>query len=287
MVPGVLRGEVRVPRGTGRYRSRSALTPAPPRGTTLIGQNPFEHRRYPLYHPPQDDLVQRLRGREAVSSLAPHLITLARGVTRAQSTVGKPRHGGDAGFGRAHRPAMSRRIETLLVDVVIGLAAGLVATKIYGLAQEALYRSTPRRVRRREEQVRPAPSSQVAAEKTVAGLGYSLDEHKLDLASTAIHYGLGAAWGPIYGLLRRHGGMQPLGAGVLTGATLSLIVDEGLSPALGFSAPNRSYPALTHVRGVLNHLAYGAAVAATAEALYRLTDAEPDPGHTQPVNKMR
>ena len=182
---------------------------------------------------------------------------------------------------------MSRRIETLLVDVVIGLAAGLVATKIYGLAQEALYRSTPRRVRRREEQVRPAPSSQVAAEKTAADLGYSLDEQQLDLASTAIHYGLGAAWGPIYGLLRRHGGMRPLGAGVLTGATLSLIVDEGLSPALGFSAPNRSYPALTHVRGVLNHLAYGAVVAATAEALYRLTDAEPNPGHTQPVNKMR
>lgn len=182
---------------------------------------------------------------------------------------------------------MSSRIGTLLVDVAIGLAAGLVATRIYGVVQEALYRATPGHVRRREERVRPAPSSQVAAEKTAAGVGYALDERQRDLAGTAVHYGLGVAWGPVYGLLRRHGGMRPLGAGVLTGATLSLIVDEGLSPALGFSAPNRSYPALTHVRGVLNHLAYGAAVAATAEALYRLTDAEPDPGHTQPVNKMR
>jgi hypothetical protein len=175
---------------------------------------------------------------------------------------------------------MSSRIETLLVDVAIGLAAGLVATAIYGVAQEALYRSTPRHVRRREERVRPAPSSEVAAEKTAAGLGYALDERQRDLAGTAVHYGLGAAWGPVYGLLRRHGRMQPFGAGVLTGATLSIIVDEGLSPALGFSAPNRSYPVLTHLRGVLNHLAYGAAVAATAEALYWLAKAKPHPGDT-------
>ena len=78
--------------------------------------------------------------------------------------------------------------------------------------------------------------------------------------------------------MRRHGGMRPLGAGVLTGASLSLIVDEGLSPTLGFSAPNRDYPALTHVRGVLNHLVYGAAVAATAEVLYWLNNTGPDPG---------
>ena len=170
---------------------------------------------------------------------------------------------------------MNHKFQTLLADVVVGLAAGLVATSVYGLVQDALYGSTPKHVRRREERVRPAPSSEVAAEKAAAGLGYSLDERQRDLAGTTIHYGLGAAWGPTYGLLRRHGGMQPLGAGVLTGVSLSLIVDEGLSPALGFSAPNQAYPALTHVRGVLNHLAYGAAVAATAEVLYRLTDTGP------------
>ena len=72
--------------------------------------------------------------------------------------------------------------------------------------------------------------------------------------------------------------MQPLAAGALTGASLSLIVDEVLAPALGFSAPNRDYPALTHVRGLLNHLAYGAAVAVTAEVLYQLTHKGPTLG---------
>jgi hypothetical protein len=51
-----------------------------------------------------------------------------------------------------------------------------------------------------------------------------------------------------------------------------------LAPTLGFSAPNRDYPTLTHVRGFFNHLAYGAAVAVTAEAFYRFTNARPDPG---------
>ena len=133
----------------------------------------------------------------------------------------------------------------------------------------------PRNVKRREEQVRPDPSSQVAASQMAEGLGYPLDEHKRELAGSAVHYGLGIAWGPVYGLLRRHGGMKPLAAGALTGASLSLILDEVLVPALNFSAPNSAYPALTHVRGLLNHLAYGAVVAVTAESLYRLTQLGP------------
>ncbi len=172
---------------------------------------------------------------------------------------------------------MDPKTRMLLVDVAVGLTAGLVATKVYGYAQQAFYRPMPRHVRWQEERVRPAPSSQIAAEKTAESLGYSLGERERKLARCAVHYGLGAAWGPIYSLLRRHGGIQPLGAAVLTGASLSLIVDEGLTPALEFSAPNRDYPALTHIRGFLNYLAYGAAVAVSAEALYWLTDAGPDP----------
>jgi uncharacterized membrane protein YagU involved in acid resistance len=171
---------------------------------------------------------------------------------------------------------MEPKTRTLLFDVAVGLVAGLVATKAYGFAQQAFYRPMPRHVRQEEQRVRPAPSSQVAAAKTAESLGYPLDEQQRKLAGSAVHYGLGAAWGPVYGLLRRHGGMQPLGAGILTGATLSLLVDEGLTPALGFSPPNRDYPALTHVRGFLNHLAYGVAVAVAAEALYKLADAGPE-----------
>ena len=48
---------------------------------------------------------------------------------------------------------------------------------------------------------------------------------------------------------------------------MSLLVDEWLTPAFGFSAPNRAYPLVTHVRGFAAHVVYGLAVAATAELL--------------------
>ncbi len=48
---------------------------------------------------------------------------------------------------------------------------------------------------------------------------------------------------------------------------LFIVVDEGLTPALGLSAPDSAYPVSTHLRGFLGHLAYGAAAAATAEIL--------------------
>ena len=123
---------------------------------------------------------------------------------------------------------MGRPKNNLLADIAIGLLAGLVATKVTGLAQEALARPMPEGVKEHEERLRPEPTSRIAAP-----------------------------------------------AGFATGAAMSLIVDEMLVPALGFSPPNRAFPAITHVRGFLNHLAYGAAAALTTEAAYRLTGTTP------------
>src|SRR3954462_10726069 len=98
---------------------------------------------------------------------------------------------------------MDRTTKALLGDFATGCVAGLVATKVYGRVQEALYRPMPRDVKRREEKGRPGPSSQVGASRMAEGLGYPLDERERELAGCAIHHGLGIAWGPLYGLLRR------------------------------------------------------------------------------------
>lgn len=71
----------------------------------------------------------------------------------------------------------------------------------------------------------------------------------------------------MYGFLRRCTDMGPVSAGLLSGAAMSLLVDEGITPLLGFSAPNRAYPLSTHLRGFGAHLTYGLGVAGTAEAL--------------------
>ena len=163
-----------------------------------------------------------------------------------------------------------------MVDVAAGLAAGLLATWATDLAQGPLRRATPEGAKRREARVSPGPSSsQVAARKIAERLGRPLDEPWLAPVAKAVHHGLGMAWGPVYCLLRRHGGMRPLGAGLVAGAALSLVVDEGLTPALGLSAPDRAYPVATHVRGLLAHLVWGAVAALSAEAIYRLTGTAP------------
>ena len=162
--------------------------------------------------------------------------------------------------------------------MAVGLFAGLAATWATDLAQGPLRRATPEGAKRREAQVSPGPSSShVAARRIAQRLGHPVEDRRLRPVAKAVHHGLGMAWGPVYCLLRRHGGMRPLGAGLAAGAALSLVVDEGLTPALGLSAPNRAYPVATHVRGFLAHVVWGAAAALAAEAIYRLTGTAPGP----------
>lgn len=162
---------------------------------------------------------------------------------------------------------------TLAADIVIGVVAGLVATKVTDWAQAALYSVTPADVREKEDRVRPGPPAEIAAEDMANRLGVRLDEKARGRAGNVVHYALGALWGPVYGRLRRNTRIGAPGAALISGAAMSLMIDEGLTPALGYSAPNRDYPVLTHVRGFAGHLVFGAVNAAVAEALYRLVDA--------------
>jgi uncharacterized membrane protein YagU involved in acid resistance len=162
------------------------------------------------------------------------------------------------------------RHQQLALDIGVGLIAGLVATKVTEQGQQGLWSLTPEDVRRREQAVRPGPPYRVAAEKIAALAPADVDDMQLDRAGMALHYGSGVLWGTVYCLMRRAAGMESLGAGIAAGTSMSMLLDELVTPALGFSAPNRAYPAATHVRGLLGHLVYGLALAGTAEALYRV-----------------
>ncbi|MDP9445176.1 MAG: hypothetical protein M3P83_12820, partial [Actinomycetota bacterium] len=65
--------------------------------------------------------------------------------------------------------------------------------------------------------------------------------------------------------------LNPLTAGLATGAAMSLIADELMTPAFGFSAPNLDYPLVTHARGLAAHLTFGLAVAGVVEAGWTAT----------------
>ncbi len=130
-----------------------------------------------------------------------------------------------------------------------------------------LYERESEEDRPREDAVRPGPPYQLAAQNTAQLLGVQRSEPQLQTAGVAFHYGLGMSWGPVYLLVRRAMNLHPLWAGLLTGGAMSLLVDEGLTPALGLSAPNRAYPLVTHLRGFVAQLAFGLGVAATAELI--------------------
>ncbi len=160
----------------------------------------------------------------------------------------------------------------VLFDIAIGLFAGLAATQVTNFAQKPLKWMTPDSVTRHEKRVRPgASSSLVAAKKIGQVLDVSPTQQEEKFWGSAIHFGIGIIWGPVYSLFRRYCRLRPFGAALASGIAMSLILDEGLVPALGLSAPNQDYSAFTRARGFVAHLVYGATVALAAEGLGRMT----------------
>jgi uncharacterized membrane protein YagU involved in acid resistance len=161
-------------------------------------------------------------------------------------------------------------VQHAVSDLGLGLISGLVGTRAMGSVSELIYEHQSPAIRAREAAVQPGPANRVAAEKLTGAVGLHLEGRKLDLATEALHYGVGLAGGTLYTLLRRRTRLAPLATGALVGFTVWLLVDEGLNPVLGFSAPAPAYPIQTHGRGLLAHTVFGFAVAGTAEALAAL-----------------
>ncbi|MDI3196249.1 DUF1440 domain-containing protein [Pseudarthrobacter sp. AL07] len=138
-----------------------------------------------------------------------------------------------------------------------------------------LYELESAQDRAREDAARPGPPSELAAKKIFGAAGIVLEGKALERASMFMHYGLALSWSPLYVLLRRRTGMGMVGAGLLTGTAMSLIADEIMTPLAGFSAPNRAYPLVTHLRGFAAHQVFGLTVAATCEALWALRGRRP------------
>ncbi len=155
----------------------------------------------------------------------------------------------------------------LVRDVGIGAAAGYVGTRVMEMVGGKLYELESEADRQRENEVSPGLPYEIAAKKMAAIVGWTLTEEHVRQLGMVFHLGLGISWGPVYLILRRAIGLSPVQAGLITGAVLWAVVDEGLTPAMGWSAPNSAYPAATHIRAFLNHGVYGLAVAATAEAI--------------------
>jgi hypothetical protein len=162
-------------------------------------------------------------------------------------------------------------------DLAVAALAGYLGTKAMEPVSQKLYELESDADRAREDAARPGPPYRIAAEKITTRLGMSLNSERLDRAALVFHYGLAVSWSPLYVLLRRASRLQPVAAGLATGTAMSLVADELMTPAAGFSAPNRAYPLAAHLRGFVAHLAFGLAVAAVTESAWWLRDRRPGP----------
>lgn len=154
-------------------------------------------------------------------------------------------------------------------ELAAGVVGGIVATQLNDYVEQVFWRATPQSEKQREPETEDDSSADAAARKL---LGCVHDEPPEPLQKTVkkgIHFGLGAAWGPLYCWLRRHTDMTPAQAGVTSGVALSLIVDEALNPLLRITPPPHEYPASSHIRGVVTHVIWGLVCGAVAEPLRR------------------
>lgn len=159
------------------------------------------------------------------------------------------------------------RARNVVSGAAAGVIGGYVGTKVMNPVTVKLQELAPEVDREREKAVSPGSPYKIGAQKAADLVGVKLDEKQLDQAASVMPYTVGIAGGLLYVFLRRVLRMSPLLAALLSGMALFVVVDEGLTPTLGLSAPNLEYPLSTHLRGFLGHLAYGAGVAVTAEVL--------------------
>jgi len=149
-----------------------------------------------------------------------------------------------------------------------GAAAGAIGWWVMDHVLRFLYNHEDSEVRRQEDMARGGiPALEVMAESLTELAGVSLSEEEQQRAGTALQWTMGIGAGILYGVLRRRIPAARAGHGRAYGAAFSLVVDEGLTPMLGFVPGPGAFPWQTHARGFIGHLVFGAVAEITLQWL--------------------
>ncbi len=170
----------------------------------------------------------------------------------------------DLGFRSKHQPVWK--------VVGKGMVAGFAGTGAMTLAQTQLLSKIPTGFTPGGAPRFPAEpegadenATETAARRIFEGLGARhLSKRQKARVSQLVHYGSGAAWGGLFGLLvpRR----PTVWEGMAWGLAVWIVGDNLLAPALRFSDWPWRYPTGVTARGLLAHLVYGAGTAALLRA---------------------
>jgi uncharacterized membrane protein YagU involved in acid resistance len=154
---------------------------------------------------------------------------------------------------------------------IVGVAAGLLG----GLAMNVFSRVVRDDTRGRgvqPAQARRSPNADAAVKtgalvyRTVTG--HNAPRSKKQTLGVAAHYSFSAAMGMTYALLATALPSVRAAFGMLYGALVWAVADEGVTPALGLSRDPRDVPLGVHVYSLCGHGVFGA----TLEAVSRCAD---------------
>ncbi|CAN5706751.1 hypothetical protein BH23GEM3_BH23GEM3_08660 [soil metagenome] len=158
----------------------------------------------------------------------------------------------------------------LVTDAVKGAIAGAIGLWALDKVTWAMWdRTDPAKLRQEEQEARPGglDPAHVIANRVAEAAGTELTPKQPHPAGIAVHYGLGVGPGAAYGALRHKLPALATGGGTLFGLGLFLIQDEGLNPIIGTSGGPTEYPMEAHVRGLVGHLVFGAAMHASLKLM--------------------
>jgi len=125
---------------------------------------------------------------------------------------------------------------------------------------QALWSDTAERARPKQtaSAAKDEPTTVKAAERLAETVLHTeLPEEVKPVAGEAVHYGMGALSGAIYGAVAEMLPFARAGNGLLFGAVLWWVADNIGVPAVGLSKMPSEYPPSTHAYALSSHLAYG------------------------------
>lgn len=168
------------------------------------------------------------------------------------------------------------RKKTPVRALVEGVVAGAVGAAVQSLFFRATERMTPETPRAAFEppdaQQAYESALETVARRAVEGLARRgpLDAAQKARLGDVVHYGFGAGWGGLYGLVRASypRAWSPTGLAGFA-ASVWLLGDNLLLPAFRLAGWPHRYPLRLHAYAVGAHVAYGAGVALTLAAIDR------------------
>jgi putative membrane protein len=149
------------------------------------------------------------------------------------------------------------------VRILRGALAGAIAGFVGAYAMErfqALWSETAKQARPKQaaRAAKDEPTTVKAAERVVESVLHTeLPDEVKPVAGEAVHYGMGAVSGAIYGAVAEVLPIARAGNGLLFGAVLWWVADNTAVPALGLAKKPSAYPPSTHAYALSSHLVYG------------------------------